>query len=178
MAGRTAHGFRGTRLVRELLPGRDRALHHRRVGVEADAVVGGAVGGVGGAAGAPLKLDSGCSPFYGRRDHGDFMHSTVHLRLAQAVMPIPAAMCFKQTAQSIGSWAVLSSFPRPVECWGGSSRVGVSPPRRNDAATFWTIWNRPNYEAVKCFTYPHNVFHDLYDKTCRAARGLDRVAAA
>lgn len=37
---------------------------------------------------------------------------------------------------------------------------------------FWSIWNRPNYEAVKAVTDPHNVFRDLYEKTCRAARGL------
>ena len=35
--------------ARELLPGRHRALHRRRLGVGADAVAGGAAGGVGGA---------------------------------------------------------------------------------------------------------------------------------
>jgi hypothetical protein len=34
------------RLARELLPGRDRALRRRRVGLGADAVAGGAAGGV------------------------------------------------------------------------------------------------------------------------------------
>jgi hypothetical protein len=34
---------------RELLPGGHRALHRRRLGVGADAVAGGAAGGVGGA---------------------------------------------------------------------------------------------------------------------------------
>jgi hypothetical protein len=42
---------------------------------------------------------------------------------------------------------------------------------------FWTIWNRANYTAVKKLTDPHNVFRDLYSKTCHAARGLDDVAA-
>lgn len=39
-------------------------------------------------------------------------------------------------------------------------------------AEFWTIWNKPNYDAVKSQTDPDNVFRDLYTKTCRAARGL------
>jgi FAD/FMN-containing dehydrogenase len=38
---------------------------------------------------------------------------------------------------------------------------------------FWTIFNRPNYEAVKQLTDPRNILRDLYDKTCRAAHGLD-----
>jgi len=38
---------------------------------------------------------------------------------------------------------------------------------------FWRIWNRPNYEAVKRVVDPDNLLRDLYDKTCRAARGLD-----
>jgi hypothetical protein len=38
---------------------------------------------------------------------------------------------------------------------------------------FWSIWNRPNYLAVKKVTDPDNVFRDLYTKTCRASRGLD-----
>lgn len=41
-----------------------------------------------------------------------------------------------------------------------------------DRETFWTIWNRPNYEEVKAITDPKNLLRDLYDKTCRAARGL------
>jgi len=47
-----------------------------------------------------------------------------------------------------------------------------------DEATFWTIWNRASYEAVKRLTDPHNVFRDLFDKTCRAARGLDNDSVA
>jgi FAD/FMN-containing dehydrogenase len=43
---------------------------------------------------------------------------------------------------------------------------------------FWRIFNRANYEAVKRRTDPHNVFRDLYSKTCRAARGLDDLEAA
>lgn len=38
---------------------------------------------------------------------------------------------------------------------------------------FWGIWNRGNYEKVKKRTDPENIFRDLFDKTCRAARGLD-----
>ncbi len=38
---------------------------------------------------------------------------------------------------------------------------------------FWGIWNRKNYETVKKRTDPDNIFRDLFDKTCRAARGLD-----
>jgi hypothetical protein len=37
---------------------------------------------------------------------------------------------------------------------------------------FWTIWNEPNYRKAKAITDPDNVFRDLYEKTCRAARGL------
>lgn len=37
---------------------------------------------------------------------------------------------------------------------------------------FWTIWNRPNYQAAKARTDPRNLFRDLYTKTCRAARGV------
>ena len=39
---------------------------------------------------------------------------------------------------------------------------------------FWRIWNRANYDAVKTQTDPHNVFRDLYSKTCRAASGARR----
>jgi FAD/FMN-containing dehydrogenase len=38
---------------------------------------------------------------------------------------------------------------------------------------FWTIWNRENYEAVKARVDPHNVFRDLYEKTCRTAMGQE-----
>jgi hypothetical protein len=41
-----------------------------------------------------------------------------------------------------------------------------------DEETFWRTWNRPNYEAAKRRTDPRNLFRDLYQKTCRAARGL------
>ena len=46
--GVQAHGLRGAGLARELLPGRHRALHRGRLGVGADAVAGGAAGGVVG----------------------------------------------------------------------------------------------------------------------------------
>ena len=36
---------------------------------------------------------------------------------------------------------------------------------------FWQIWNKPNYDAVKAITDPHNRFRDLYTKTCRATMG-------
>lgn len=37
---------------------------------------------------------------------------------------------------------------------------------------FWTIWNRENYSEAKALADPHNVFRDLYTKTCRAMQGL------
>ena len=37
---------------------------------------------------------------------------------------------------------------------------------------FWTIWNKPNYDAVKAITDPDNVFRDLYTKMCKAAMGV------
>ena len=37
---------------------------------------------------------------------------------------------------------------------------------------FWRLFNKPNYDAVKRITDPDNVFRDLYDKMCRATRGL------
>jgi FAD/FMN-containing dehydrogenase len=40
-------------------------------------------------------------------------------------------------------------------------------------AEFWGIWNKENYDAVKRITDPDNIFRSLYDKTVRAARGLD-----
>jgi hypothetical protein len=54
VAGMTHQGWdvqrtalRGARLARELLPGRDRTLHRRRLGVGADAVAGRPAGRVG-----------------------------------------------------------------------------------------------------------------------------------
>jgi FAD/FMN-containing dehydrogenase len=41
-------------------------------------------------------------------------------------------------------------------------------------ADFWRVFNRSNYERIKARTDPDNLFRDLYDKTCRAARGLAR----
>ena len=41
-----------------------------------------------------------------------------------------------------------------------------------DEKTFWRIWNKPNYDAVKRVTDRKNLLRDLYTKTCRAARGL------
>lgn len=41
-----------------------------------------------------------------------------------------------------------------------------------DEDTFWRIWNRPNYQAVKAITDPQGLFRDLYAKTCRAPHGL------
>ncbi len=41
-----------------------------------------------------------------------------------------------------------------------------------DEDVFWTIFNRPNYAAVKKVTDPDNLFRDLYSKTCRAPLGL------
>jgi len=38
---------------------------------------------------------------------------------------------------------------------------------------FWQIFNRKNYDAVKAITDPDNVFRNLYEKTCRAAMGLE-----
>ncbi|MBN2565830.1 MAG: FAD-binding oxidoreductase [Candidatus Eisenbacteria bacterium] len=36
---------------------------------------------------------------------------------------------------------------------------------------FWRIFNRQNCEAVKAVTDPHNIFRNLYEKTCHAAMG-------
>lgn len=33
-----------------------------------------------------------------------------------------------------------------------------------DADTFWKVYNRPNYDAVKSKTDPHNIFNNLFDK--------------
>ncbi|WP_404364036.1 FAD-binding oxidoreductase [Corallococcus coralloides] len=41
-----------------------------------------------------------------------------------------------------------------------------------DEETFWSIWNRETYQAVKQRTDPDNLFRDLYVKTCKAALGL------
>jgi hypothetical protein len=38
---------------------------------------------------------------------------------------------------------------------------------------FWQTWNKPNYDKVKSITDPHNVFRDLYTKTCQAAMGIE-----
>ena len=40
-----------------------------------------------------------------------------------------------------------------------------------DENEFWRIWNKPNYERAKAIGDPHNIFRDLYTKTCRAAQG-------
>ena len=37
---------------------------------------------------------------------------------------------------------------------------------------FWTVFNKPNYDAVKAITDPNNRFRNLYDKTCRTMMGL------
>lgn len=42
-----------------------------------------------------------------------------------------------------------------------------------DEQTFWSLWNRDTYQAVKRLTDPDNLFRDLYTKTCRAALGLE-----
>jgi hypothetical protein len=39
---------------------------------------------------------------------------------------------------------------------------------------FWSVWNKMNYDAVKIKTDPDNIFRGLYEKTCRASRGLGR----
>ncbi|RKH14554.1 FAD-binding oxidoreductase [Corallococcus sp. CA053C] len=41
-----------------------------------------------------------------------------------------------------------------------------------DEETFWSLWNKETYQAVKQRTDPDNLFRDLYTKTCRAALGL------
>jgi FAD/FMN-containing dehydrogenase len=38
-------------------------------------------------------------------------------------------------------------------------------------AEFWSIWNKRNYDAVKAITDPHNMFRDLYTKTCKTVMG-------
>ena len=32
---------------------------------------------------------------------------------------------------------------------------------------FWKTWNHDNYSVLKQKTDPHNIFRDLYTKTCR-----------
>ena len=61
IAGMTHQGWD---VARELLPCRDRALHRRRLGVGADAVAGGAAGGVGGGAMMPGQLPKSCGWTY------------------------------------------------------------------------------------------------------------------
>lgn len=39
-------------------------------------------------------------------------------------------------------------------------------------AEFWTIWNKPNYDAVKAITDPRNLFRDVYTKMVKAAMGV------
>lgn len=38
---------------------------------------------------------------------------------------------------------------------------------------FWRIWNKQNYDRGKQQTDPDNIFRGLYEKTCRASRGLE-----
>lgn len=42
---------------------------------------------------------------------------------------------------------------------------------RYSADEFWSIWNKPNYDACKALVDPDNMFRDLYTKTCRASQG-------
>jgi hypothetical protein len=42
---------------------------------------------------------------------------------------------------------------------------------RYSADEFWSIWNKPNYDACKALVDPNNMFRDLYTKTCRASQG-------
>jgi FAD/FMN-containing dehydrogenase len=39
---------------------------------------------------------------------------------------------------------------------------------------FWSVWNKKNFDEVKSQTDPDNIFRGLYEKTCRATRGLGR----
>lgn len=39
---------------------------------------------------------------------------------------------------------------------------------------FWRLWNKPNFDVVKKKTDPDNIFRNLYTKTCRTSRGLDK----
>jgi FAD/FMN-containing dehydrogenase len=36
---------------------------------------------------------------------------------------------------------------------------------------FWSIWNKPNYDAVKAVVDPRNLLRDLYTKTCKTVMG-------
>lgn len=38
---------------------------------------------------------------------------------------------------------------------------------------FWKIWHKRNYFEVKEKTDPNNIFRDLYNKTCKAMRGIE-----
>jgi FAD/FMN-containing dehydrogenase len=42
-----------------------------------------------------------------------------------------------------------------------------------DLDEFWSIYNKSTYDRVKKVTDPDNQFRDLYDKTCRAAMGIE-----
>jgi hypothetical protein len=39
---------------------------------------------------------------------------------------------------------------------------------------FWNLWNKKNYEIVKKKTDPNNIFRDLYIKTCKTTRGIEK----
>lgn len=38
---------------------------------------------------------------------------------------------------------------------------------------FWQIWNKGNYYTIKKQIDPHNIFRDLYTKTCMVTRGIE-----
>jgi hypothetical protein len=39
---------------------------------------------------------------------------------------------------------------------------------------FWEIWNKGNHDLIKRKTDPDNIFRGLYEKMCRASRGIGR----
>jgi FAD/FMN-containing dehydrogenase len=39
---------------------------------------------------------------------------------------------------------------------------------------FWKIWNKENHDLIKSKIDPNNIFRGLYEKMCRASRGLGR----
>ena len=78
----------------------------------------------------------------------------------------------KEEARRDAGMMIASSLPTcgaPGEKSGDSTSTLCS---NAEWDAFWRIFNHANYAAAKKVADPHNVFRDLYAKTCRAAHGL------